>query len=88
MIRYCLLLFFTCFCACSSFGQMFNSRQPFAHTFSIVARDAVTGEMAVGVQSHWFNVGISVPWAEAGVGAIATQSFIDKATMQHKFWIV
>jgi hypothetical protein len=47
------------------------------HTFSIVARDPVTGELGVAVQSHWFNVGATVPWAEAGVGAIATQSFVD-----------
>jgi uncharacterized Ntn-hydrolase superfamily protein len=47
------------------------------HTFSIVARDPSTGELGVAVQSHWFNVGATVPWAEAGVGAIATQSFVD-----------
>lgn len=47
------------------------------HTFSIVARDPATGELGVAVQSHWFNVGSTVPWAEAGVGAIATQSFVD-----------
>ncbi|MFN8238958.1 MAG: DUF1028 domain-containing protein [Chitinophagales bacterium] len=52
-------------------------QEPFAHTFSIVARDEKTGEMAVGVQSHWFSVGSVVPWAEAGVGAIATQSFVN-----------
>src|SRR5512146_461780 len=46
-------------------------------TFSIVARDAKTGEMGVAVQSHWFAVGQIVPWAEAGVGAVATQSFVD-----------
>ena len=45
-------------------------------TFSIVARDSVTGQMGVAVQSHWFSVGPVVPWAEAGVGAIATQSFV------------
>lgn len=49
-----------------------------AHTYSIVARDAETGEMGVAVQSHWFSVGgSSVAWAEAGVGAVATQSFIE-----------
>jgi len=37
----------------------------------------VTGQLGVAVQSHWFSVGSSVTWAEAGVGAIATQSFID-----------
>src|SRR5215212_4795666 len=47
------------------------------HTFSIVARDAKTGDIGVAVQSHWFAVGQRVPWAEAGVGAVATQSFID-----------
>ncbi|HEX9162705.1 MAG TPA: DUF1028 domain-containing protein [Thermoanaerobaculia bacterium] len=47
------------------------------NTFSIVARDPKTGEMGVAVQSHWFAVGQIVPWAEAGVGAIATQSFVD-----------
>jgi uncharacterized Ntn-hydrolase superfamily protein len=51
-------------------------RRPVA-TYSIVARDADTGEMGVAVQSHWFSVGTSVAWAEAGVGAVATQSFID-----------
>lgn len=50
----------------------------FAHTFSILARDAETGDMAVGVQSHWFSVGTSVPWAKSGVGVVATQSFVDK----------
>ena len=47
------------------------------HTFSIVARDAATGELGVAVQSHWFSVGPIVAWAEAGVGAVATQSFVD-----------
>jgi uncharacterized Ntn-hydrolase superfamily protein len=60
-------------------AQVYSSKEPLVHTFSIVARDAVTGEMAVGVQSHWFSVGTSVPWAEAGVGAVATQSFVDKS---------
>lgn len=50
---------------------------PLAHTFSIVARDPQTGEMGVAVQSHWFSVGSIVTWAEAGIGAIATQSFVD-----------
>ena len=51
-------------------------RRP-VHTFSIVARDARTGDLGVAVQSHWFSVGSSVPWAEPGVGAVATQSFTD-----------
>lgn len=49
------------------------------NTFSIVARDPQTGEIGVAVQSHWFAVGQIVPWAEAGVGAVATQSFVDPA---------
>ncbi len=46
------------------------------HTYSIVARDQATGRLGVAVQSHWFSVGPIVPWAEAGVGAVATQSFV------------
>ena len=47
------------------------------HTYSIVARDPATGQLGVAVQSHWFSVGPIVPWVEAGVGAVATQSFVD-----------
>ncbi len=47
------------------------------HTYSIVARDSLTGELGVAVQSHWFSVGSRVSWAEAGVGAVATQSFTE-----------
>jgi len=54
-------------------------KQPLAHTYSIVARDPETGQLGVAVQSHWFSVGAIVPWAEAGVGAVATQSFVDPA---------
>lgn len=50
-----------------------------AHTFSIVARDPATGELGVAVQSHWFSVGSVVSWAEAGIGAVATQSIVDPA---------
>src|SRR3990172_3867155 len=46
------------------------------HTYSIVARDSATGQLGVAVQSHWFAVGAVVAWAEPGVGAVATQSFI------------
>jgi uncharacterized Ntn-hydrolase superfamily protein len=47
------------------------------HTFSIVARDSVTGDFGVAVQTHWFAVGSRVIWAEAGVGVVATQSFTE-----------
>jgi uncharacterized Ntn-hydrolase superfamily protein len=52
-------------------------RGPLVHTYSIVARDPVTGDMGVAVQSHWFSVGSIVTWGEAGVGVVATQSFVD-----------
>ncbi len=58
-------------------AQTFYNTNPLAHTFSIVARDTVTGEMGVAVQSHWFSVGTLVTWGEAGVGVVATQSFIN-----------
>ena len=56
---------------------MLNKRFPFAHTFSIVARDSDTGDMGVAVQSHWFSTGSIVTWAEPGVGAVATQSMVE-----------
>ncbi|MBA2540057.1 MAG: DUF1028 domain-containing protein [Deltaproteobacteria bacterium] len=49
------------------------------NTFSIVARDPVTGDLGVAVQSHWFSVGTLVSWAEPGVGAVATQAFAEPA---------
>ena len=45
-----------------------------AHTYSIVAYDSATGDLGVAVQSKFPNVGGIVPWARAGVGAVATQS--------------
>lgn len=68
---------------CSSFfihyatSQKIPIKDDFAHTYSIVAFDEKTGEMAVGVQSHWFAVGKAVPWVKAGVGVVATQSFVN-----------
>ena len=53
-----------------------QATDPLAHTYSIVARDPATGNLGVAVQSHWFQVGPTVPWLEAGVGAVATQSFV------------
>ncbi|MBA4160076.1 MAG: DUF1028 domain-containing protein, partial [Gemmatimonadetes bacterium] len=57
-------------------AQEMTVRRPVS-TYSIVARDSATGQLGVAVQSHWFSVGPLVPWAEAGVGAVATQSFVD-----------
>jgi uncharacterized Ntn-hydrolase superfamily protein len=48
-------------------------------TYSIVARDAATGELGIAVQTRWPNVGAVVPWAEPGVGAVATQSFAEES---------
>lgn len=53
-----------------------NVQRP-VHTYSIVAYDEASGQMGVAVQSHWFSVGPIVPWAEAGVGVVATQSFVE-----------
>ncbi len=50
---------------------------PLAHTYSIVARDPATGELGAAVQSHWFAVGAMVIHAEAAVGAVATQAFVE-----------
>lgn len=63
----------------SATAQFHTQTAPFAHTYSIVARDSVTGEMAVAVQSHWFSVGTVVSWGESGVGVVATQSFVNKS---------
>lgn len=73
-----LFALLTIFGHCYSQG-VYKSQAPLAHTYSIVARDSSTGELAIGVQSHWFSVGTAVPWAKAGVGAVATQSFVDKS---------
>ena len=53
-------------------------RRPVA-TYSIVARDSLSGQLGVAVQSHWFSVGPIVPWARPGIGAVATQSLVDPA---------
>ncbi len=64
-----ILAFFPCLAAAS------DSRP--GHTYSIIAIDKATGELGAAVQSHWFSVGSNVIWAESGVGAVCTQSFID-----------
>src|SRR5215470_14666074 len=48
---------------------------PLVATFSIVARDPSNGDLGVAVQSKFPNVRVAVPYAKAGVGAVATQSF-------------
>jgi uncharacterized Ntn-hydrolase superfamily protein len=56
---------------------MLHASARLAATYSIVARDPETGEIGVGVQSHYFSVGSAVPWAQPGVGAVATQSILE-----------
>jgi len=53
-----------------------NSTEPVA-TFSIVGCDPVAGELGVAVASKYFAVGSVVPWAKAGIGAVATQSYLN-----------
>jgi len=59
----------------SALTLIFSQTRPVS-TYSIVAYDEATGQLGVAVQSHWFSVGTVVPWAQAGVGAVATQSFV------------
>jgi len=83
LIRLSPIAMFAAFCSLTVNAQTATTEIRQAsrpvHTFSIVARDPQTGELGVAVQSHWFSVGSIVPWAEAGVGAVATQSFVDPA---------
>ncbi len=48
-------------------------------TYSIVARDPANGQLGVAAQSCYFALGAVLPWARAGVGAVATQSMVDPA---------
>jgi uncharacterized Ntn-hydrolase superfamily protein len=50
---------------------------PASATFSIVAIDPVTGDLGIAVASRYFAVGAVVPWADAGVGAVATQAGVN-----------
>lgn len=59
------------------FAQSYKKSEPFTHTYSIVARDSVTGDVGVAVQSHWFSVGSVVTYGKAGVGVVATQSLVN-----------
>jgi len=51
-----------------------RATEPNVNTFSIVAHDPASGDFGVAVQSKYFGVGSVVPWAKAGVGAVATQA--------------
>ncbi len=69
-MRFFPLLFVFAFC----FASIAHAEPPRVATFSIVACDPQTGELGVAVQSRFLAVGAVVPWAKAGVGAVATQS--------------
>ena len=69
------LIFYLITFATKNFAQNVPKSNPVS-TYSIVAYDEPTGQFGVAVQSHWFSVGAIVPWAKAGVGAVATQSFV------------
>ena len=69
------LIFYLITFATKNFAQNVPKSNPVS-TYSIVAYDEPTGQFGVAVQSHWFSVGALVPWAKAGVGAVATQSFV------------
>lgn len=73
------VIMFLIFLATFVNAQTFKIDAPLAHTFSIVAFDPETGDMGVAVESHWFSVGTIVTWGEAGVGVVATQSFVNPA---------
>jgi uncharacterized Ntn-hydrolase superfamily protein len=70
-----MILFFVLIISIS-FSWAAKSLRPVT-TYSIVAYDKETGQMGAAVQSHWFSVGSVVIWAEAGIGAVATQSFVE-----------
>jgi len=71
-----ILLFTLLFVQCL-YAQVYKKTEPFVHTYSIVARDSVTGDMGVAVQSHWFSVGSVVTYGKAGIGVVATQSLVN-----------
>lgn len=73
IIYFCYLIISFTFFQSSSYTQ--TSESDVIATFSIVARDSATGELGIAVASRFFAVGAVVPWAKAGVGAVATQSF-------------
>ena len=58
-------------------NQAKRLRRFLASTFSIVAFDPSAKDLGVAVQSRYFSVGSAVPWAESGVGAVATQSCVN-----------
>lgn len=73
-VLFCLFIVIASFLYTGLYSQEAENIEPIS-TFSIVARDSVTGELGIAVASRFFAVGSVVPWAIANVGAVATQSF-------------
>ena len=71
-MRLAVLLVLAIVCA---MARLATADPPYPATFSIVAADPETGEVGVAVASRFFAVGSVVPYAKAGVGAVATQAF-------------
>lgn len=65
--------------SCRSVPQPGAADPDVVATFSIVGFDPETGELGIAVASKFLGVGAVVPWAKAGVGAVATQSFANTA---------
>ena len=78
-IDVCLITVCACLLTVTTRADKASEPMQLVHTYSIVARDAATGELGVAVQTHYFGVGSRVVWAQPGVGAVATQSFTDPA---------
>jgi hypothetical protein len=72
-IKKCLISIFILVITSVFYPQSLDQKS--ISTFSIVARDSVTGELGIAVASRFFSVGSVVPRAKANVGAVATQSF-------------
>ena len=64
-------------CALAFFPSVEEEEDPLVATFSIVGFDPATGDLGIAVQSKFPNLRPIVPWAKAGVGAVATQSFAE-----------
>ena len=71
----CCIAVFSPYTTSMSAYAAHGDEQEIIATFSIVARESVTGDLGVAVASRFFGVGVVVPWAKAEVGAVATQSF-------------
>src|SRR3954452_8422357 len=77
LLALCLLLLPATVAASTASSDHSIYTPPTASTFSIVAIDPANGDLGVAVASRYFSVGSVVPWALAGVGAVATQANVN-----------